>query len=260
MDNKGIRSTEYASNVFDLHAEPLQRAANGSEDPLCYCSNHHAGCVRRVPLFSGVSTADLQDVVPLIQHRSYGTGERLFRADEPINALIIVRYGKLKLSRHMPNGEEVIVGILNEGDFYGGDQLFAGSRSREEAMTMEPTGVCLLSQAELEEVMQDRPELSLSLIHQLSKQVNREHTLLEIVSYKSAEKRVAAYLLAVTEGQQTAVVSMRQEDIAGAIHLTAETVNRKLQSLQKHRLIHIGGHRHIEILSPEGLQAILLTN
>lgn len=260
VSNHANETAEFASNVFDIRTEPLRAASGQTEALQCYCSNNHVGCVQRVPLFSGISGRDLKDVVPLIQHRNYAPGEKLFLANEPINALIIVRYGKVKLSRYMPDGEEVIVNILTEGDFYGGDQLFSNSRSREEAVTLEETGLCLLSQNELEELLRESPELSMSLIHQLSKQVTREHTLLEIVSYKSAEKRVAAYLLALTETHGNNIVSMRQEDIAGTIHLTAETVNRKLQALQRAKLIHIGGHRHIEILSPEGLSIILAGN
>lgn len=237
-------------------ATDMQGLVNNQE-PRCYCGSEHIPCVQRVPLFAGIPAEELQGVVRLIQHRDYKAGERIFHADESFNSLIIVRYGQVKLSRLMSNGEEIIVNILNEGDVYGGDQLFASSHSREDAYAMGKTGLCYLSQKELEGLLRERPELSLRLIRYLSNQVNQERTLLEVISYKNAELRVAAYLLSVYDRSQDPVVAMRQEDIASTIHLTAETVNRKLQSLQRDKLIRISGHRHIEIMRPDALRARL---
>jgi len=52
------------------------------------------------------------------------------------------------------------------------------------------------------------------------------------------------------------VLFLSQEDIGNSIHLTKETVNRKLSVLQEQDLLVISGKKKIEVLDHLGLQTI----
>ncbi|NMB15470.1 MAG: winged helix-turn-helix domain-containing protein, partial [Gallicola sp.] len=71
---------------------------------------------------------------------------------------------------------------------------------------------------------------------------------LKIVGTKDALQRIILFLLDRNRRLGSPEIKMTQEEIGNAIHLTKETVNRKLSELQKRGWIDIYGKKKIRIL------------
>ena len=71
---------------------------------------------------------------------------------------------------------------------------------------------------------------------------------LKIVGTKDALQRIILFLLDRERRLQSVEIRMTQEEIGNAIHLTKETVNRKLSELQKRGWIEIHGKKNIKII------------
>lgn len=96
--------------------------------------------------------------------------------------------------------------------------------------------------------MIDSPEIALKMISYLSTKLEQSRLQVEILSTKDVEKRVCMYIFDRYQRTNSQTLLITQEDIGSAIHLTKETVNRKLSTLQDLGLLEVFGKGKIKIL------------
>jgi CRP/FNR family cyclic AMP-dependent transcriptional regulator len=86
--------------------------------------------LRKVPLFSGLSEADLSAFAELTRERSYPKGSVIVFEDDPGDALFLVAAGQVKVVLIAEDGREVILSVLGEGSFFGEMAVIDGSPGR----------------------------------------------------------------------------------------------------------------------------------
>lgn len=219
----------------------------------CGVGCRDAFCVHRVPIFSHLEGEELLKISSLIKRKDYKAKETVFSMGEEIKGLYILRFGSLKLVRYSREGDEVIYEILKTGDFYGGDQFFQSSRAKEEAITLEETGLCFISEHDLVEIIKKNPEIAMKIIQVLSVMHSEDRNLISILSEKDALKRIALFLLWQSEDDPGATLHITQEDLAKRISLTHETVSRKMRELREKGYVDMKGYGKLQIINREGL-------
>jgi len=218
----------------------------------CHQSCGGQGCVGKVPMFSILDAHSLNQVSQLVRRRELEPKATLFTAGDPIQGVYIVRSGSLKLVRYDLHGEERILDVLREGDFYGGNSLFHQSHAPETAIALEKTGICFLPEVGLRDVLMRNPAIGLKIIQYYSAAHERDRSLLEILSIRDVMQRVCRFLL--WQGENGAARSLTQEEIARMIGTAPETLNRKLAELKREGIIRLDGHRNIRIEQPHRLE------
>lgn len=220
---------------------------------LCdrHCEARH--CVYRVPIFSHLDHAEMQKISELIKRKTYPPKTTIFYEGESVGGLYIMRYGSLKLVRYSPQGNEVIVDILRPGDFYGGDYIFNDAATREEAITLEETGVCFIREDDLLEMIRKNPDIAVKIIQVLSEMHSEDRNLISILGEKDALKRLGLFLLMETEKNPELALYLTREDIAKRISLTLETVSRKISQLRREGFVETTGYGKIKLVNREKL-------
>jgi len=226
----------------------------------CDGGYNHSGCVKRIPVFSSLSAAELENISSLITRKNYTDKEIVFREGDRLNSLYLVRYGNLKLVRYGADGEEIIINLLSTGDFYGGDSLFSQSTARETGICTGECGVCRISTQDLQNLIRIMPDLALKMLNYFSSYADYNRDLLKINSYSSALKKTALFLLNLSRRTGSLSLEISQEDIAGSIFTAKETVNRKLALLKRKGILLIKGHKKIQIIDIEKLKSIEFLN
>lgn len=225
-------------------------------EPVCLHCNKELPCLHRVPIFQNLDAIQIQEVQSLIQQKTLEKGEVLFREGDSSDHLVIIRSGSLKLIRYGSDAQEFLIETLFPGDFYGGDNLFAQSHCRENGIAGEELGVCLIASEKIRTLMLSNPQIGLKVMTYLNAKLDEYRLQVEILSTKDVEKRIAMFLLERLRKTGGKVLFLSQEDIGNSIHLTKETVNRKLSVLQEQDLLVISGKKKIEVLDHLGLQTI----
>ena len=215
----------------------------------CGCACGEKTCVSRVPMFSALPPDLLEQVAQALVRWDAEARSALFRAGEGIRGLYIIRYGAVKLVRWDAEGNEHILGLLKQGDFYGGNSLFHAGTAQETAICTEKTGICLLPEQSLRELLLRQPQIALQLIRWYSAMHQQHLNLMEVLTIKDMGQRVMRFLALQTED----VVTLTQEEVARMIGMTPETLNRKLAALKRQGIIRTEGHRRIRILQREKL-------
>lgn len=221
-----------------------------AEHTGCLGCGHSCGkhsCVSRVPMFHALPPPLLDQVAAALVRWDADARTPLFHAGDPIRGIYIIRYGSVKLVRWDEEGDEHILGILRAGDFYGGNNLFHDSRAQETALCMEKTGICLLPETGLRDLLMREPEIAVQVIRWYSAMHERNLNMLEILSLKDIGKRVKRFLLWQAED----LITLSQEEIARMIAVTPETLNRKLAELKRQGIVRMEGHRSIRVVKRE---------
>ncbi len=220
------------------------------------CANGTSVCLTNVPIFQNLDKAQIGRVQSLIRQRTLSSGEVLFREGDSSNRLIIVRFGSLKLVRYGSDGQQFLLETLFAGDFYGGDQLFSESHCRETGIAAEDLGICTIASSDIRSLMLSDPHIGLRVMSYLNAKLEQYRLQVEMLATKSVQKRLAMFLLERIRRTGGASVLLSQEEIGSAIHLTKETVNRKLSQMQDNGLLSVVGKKTILLMDIPALELL----
>ena len=196
-------------------------------------------------------------VTPRILHR----GDHLFRTAEPFQNIYTVRSGAIKTYVILQSGEEQVIGFHTPGDIVALDAIYSG-RYVCNAMVLDTSCVCPLPYEQLCRLSARSPEIQSRLIHKMSRRIVDHEGLLLVLGQKTAEQRMAAFLLHHSRKQRQLGLSevdinlpMSRADIASYLALAVETVSRVLTRLQEAGLLIVERSR-VRIVDLENLAII----
>jgi CRP/FNR family transcriptional regulator, cyclic AMP receptor protein len=214
----------------------------------------------RVPLFATLREAQLAGLADKLRTRSYRSGEVIFHQDDPGSALHIIRSGRVKITTASPEGEEIIMAIMDEGDSFGEIALLDGEPRSANAVAMEATRTLTLDRSDFLYVMHRNPEMISAVLAAVAAGWRRTSHLLEDAFFLDMPGRLAKRLLELTEkhGVRTDTgieidLSLTQQDLAAAVGVSRESLNKQLGLFQERGLVIIGKKR-ITILRPDELK------
>jgi CRP/FNR family transcriptional regulator, anaerobic regulatory protein len=148
-----------------------------------------------------------------------------------------------------PDGAEQTVGFYMPGELLGLDGL-AQERHGCGAVALETSSVCELPLKRLEELCAKVPGFHRQMMRLIGKEVSNEHQNLLLLSSRTAEERIATFLLSLSTrfGQRgfSATefnLSMSRHEIANFLGLAPETVSRQLSNFHNKGTLSVEGRR-----------------
>ncbi|GAB4092556.1 response regulator [Flaviaesturariibacter terrae] len=190
----------------------------------------------------------------------YKKKQRIFSEGNHPLRLYYLKKGKVKVYKTNEEGKELILKIVNEGEFFGYIALLENTLYRENADALEDAEVAAIPRSEFEELIHVNPQVSRRFIRLLARDVhNKEEQLLRI-AYNSLRRKVADALLAAQErfrlGNEAGPISLTRENLACMAGTATESLIRTLTDFRAEKLIDIDEGR-ITILDPEGLSRLV---
>ncbi|WP_241030348.1 helix-turn-helix domain-containing protein [Paraburkholderia sp. Ac-20347] len=216
--------------------------------------------MRHLCMPQGLALDDLPKLEALIcTARSVRRGESLYRAGDPFDSLYAVRSGSLKTVMAHRDGREQVTGLRLAGDPLGIDGISTDVHTCS-AVALEDSSVCIIPYPALKHMCRETSAMQDRLHRLMSEQLIRESSQMMVLGSLSADERVAAFLLDVSErngqrGYSHAEFNLRmtREDMGSYLGMTLETVSRTLSRFQKRGLIDAQG-KLIRIIDIEGLR------
>lgn len=207
-------------------------------------SRSESGCaecaLNPVCLPPAVEESDLDQLESIIERRRpLPRGSQLFQQGDHFHAVYAVRAGGIKTSLTGPDGTEQITGFYLPGEVVGLDGV-GQEKHGVTATALESTAVCAIPFSHLEGLTTTLPGLQHHLFRLLSREIQADQQLLLLLGKRSAEARLAAFLLSLAARYQRRGLSgqrlllpMSRTDIANHLGLTIETVSRLFSRLQQ---------------------------
>jgi len=217
--------------------------------------------IKQIPIFKTLSDSDLTDLVGSLRLKHLKQGQTLFWKGDEGTALYIVKNGTIKIVLPSIEGEEIIVTMFSEGDFFGEMALLDGEPRSADAVAIEPSEVFILSRNNFLAFLQSNINAVESILSLLSKRLRRTDGMLEDTCFLNVSARLIKKLieLAKSHGQQKdnkilIDLSLTQKELGDMVGATRESINKELKSLREQGLIIIEGSR-IQILDISRLKS-----
>lgn len=180
-------------------------------------------------------------------------GEHLYRASDPFTSVYAVRSGALKTYSISEDGEEQVNGFYLPGEVVGMDGV-STAYHHYSAKALETASVCAIPFDQMESLSLTIPSLSHHFFQLMSNEIRQDRELHLLLSRKTAEERIAAMVLSLSERARRRGLSesrlrlpMARNDLANYLGLAVETVSRIITRLHAEGVLHVEG-RDLEIL------------
>lgn len=191
----------------------------------------------------GVGEPDLALLDRIIKRRHVlKRGEHLFRTGDPFLFVYAVKSGSIKTYTPIRDDADQVTGFHLPGELLGLDAIHTEIHQCG-AVALETSSLCELPLNRLEELGDVVASVQRQLLRILSKQILHDQTLQVLLCKKSAEERLAALLLSLSNrykrhGFSAAEfnLSMSRQDIASYLGLAEETVSRLFTRFQEQGL------------------------
>ena len=213
--------------------------------------------LKYVPIFSELDDITIDQIAKIGIRKEFKKDSVVLFEHETGSALFVIVEGKVKISRVSDDGREVILTILNESDFFGEMAIIDGLSRSANVTAMEDSELFIIQRNDFIALLQSHPEISISLLKELTARMRAADLKIKSLSLKDAEGKVATVILQLADdiGKiKNGTVEIEklplQHDLANMAGTSRETISRTLHSLVKKELIELKGSK-LKILNYE---------
>ena len=200
--------------------------------------------LQSVALFWDLSEEELGYISEKMIARHYESGKFIFLEDSEGEQCFFVVQGSVKVTRLSKDGREVILAMLNEGEFFGEMALLDGESRSANVIALEQTEVLTLNREDFLVVLHDYPQIAIQLLKEMAHRLRKSDRQIASLSLSDAEKRIALCIIrfadeqgVIRRGQVNISRVPIQQDIANMAGTSRETVSRAINLLEKEHFI-----------------------
>jgi len=200
--------------------------------------------LKSVSLFFDLSDKELGYISSRMITKNFEMGSLIFMENSEGEMCFFVAEGSVKVTRLSQDGKEVILAMLNKGEFFGEMSLLDGESRSANVIALEKTKVLTLNRKDFLSVLQDYPQIAIQLLKEMAHRLRKSDKQIASLSLSDAEKRIALCLLRfadekgiIKNGEVKILKIPIQQDIANMAGTSRETVSRALNILEKENFI-----------------------
>ncbi|HYN79241.1 MAG TPA: fumarate/nitrate reduction transcriptional regulator Fnr [Lamprocystis sp. (in: g-proteobacteria)] len=211
----------------------------------------------------GLEPEDVERLEGILKRtRPLHRGDLLFHEGDRFRSLFVVKTGSVKSFAPNAEGGEQVLGFHLPGELIGLDAIDKRVHACS-ASALDTAAVCEIPYTQLEELTATVPSLQRQLYRLLSKEIGHDTELLLLLGKKSAEERLAAFLISLSKRLEKRGLSatdlhlsMSRHEIGNYLGLAVETVSRLFTRFQEERLMHVD-RKHIQLNDLQALEALV---
>lgn len=218
-------------------------------------------CAYKVPIFSSFSCEELEEVFKIVKHRDVKKGEVLLQEGDTVTSFFILNEGRLKLYNYTKDGKEQILNLLQDGDSFGELHLLKEKNFEGYAKAITDCNISMIDKEEFQALLYKNPRMSLKVLEVVGERLEHLEKLALILADKDGDVKLAYVLVDFAKkygkevgGKISIQLPITKEEMASYAGLTRETLSRKLKAFSEEGLIHMVGHKEIEILKLDTLK------
>jgi CRP-like cAMP-binding protein len=220
---------------------------------LLTLSEHAAqfkGVLAQVRHFDNLPT-EVQDAMAAASMPCHFTaGQVIYLEGEPAEFVYILERGWVKATRMSRDGREQAMLFLKPGEIFGDIAVFTGMTYPGTVTALEGVDAWMIPSATLMKLVKRYPDLALAVIHKLGERVLHYIELVENLSLRSVEARLANTLLQHVEEVDGQLVVLRRawttfDEMAVRLGTVRDVLSRALKTLESDGLLKVKKHEII---------------
>lgn len=160
--------------------------------------NSNFKCMKDLDLFSSLNEEEKSRIVQLAKSRYFKKGEMLFCEGESLNAIYLICYGQVWLTKTSESGKEIILDILDAGGIMGENTFLEELECNINARAEMDTMVCICDTNDLYELLKNT-DIAVKLIKSLSQKINQYSNNIADLSFCDVRERVLNLIKRLSE-------------------------------------------------------------
>ena len=211
-----------------------------------------------VSYFTGLDPRTLETISRSAFHHDYDPGQLVILEGEPASGLYVIQYGWLKVSKISIDGREQILQFLGNGDVFNAVSVFTGTPNSASVTALEVTRIWIIGRDAMLQLLDTHPHLARLIIQDLADRVTHLISLVEDLSLRTVEARLARLLLEQSVEEKVHRKKWAtQTEIAARLGTVPDVISRTLRKLSERGLIEIA-RNEIRILDRPELETIAM--
>lgn len=134
--------------------------------------------LRSVPLFASLDDDAASDLRNLLSDKIVPQNTRLFKAGDKGDAMYLIESGRVRISIHDDDKQEVTLAELAQGDFFGEMAIIDGRQRSADARVIEDARLAILSRDAFLSFVRANPDVALEMLSALTDRLRRTDDLL----------------------------------------------------------------------------------
>ena len=221
------------------------------------CNNCN-DCNKRSPLFSLLSSGELERINEDRFEASYRKGEMIFKQGSASSHILMLTSGLAKIYLESSNGRGLILKLIKPIQMFGGPGIFLDGRNYYSAAALEDCTICYITQKKFREAIRSNPDFAEKFIEHVNRNAIFNFGRFADLTQKQMPGRVADALLYLSKEiyeSPSFHLSLTRQDLADMTNLSKESVIRILKELKDENVIVMKGNQ-IEIPKMAALEKI----
>lgn len=218
--------------------------------------------LKKCIIFSGLPDSDLIKIANTVSIKEYPKKSLIFSEGDSATGFYVLLSGMVKIYKIAPDSREQILHIINPRETFAEAAIFIGNTYPAFAETILDSKVIYLEKKKFLSTIESNPKIGLNLIISLSLLLKKMVDLINSVTLKTVDVRLAEFLIeeGIKKGKKTnneIIINLEitKTELAKKIGTVNETLSRGLKRLREKGYIEVEG-KNILIKDLEGLQKI----
>lgn len=215
-----------------------------------------------IRLFRHLGSSQLLEISQQARTRRFAKGEFLFHQGDPAGFLYVLLQGRVRLIQTTPDGQEVLLRFVRDGEMFGGISVLGDTTYPVSAQAADDCMTLCWDGETMAQLMERSPRLAVNALHLMAERIQELQDRLREMATERVERRIARALLRLlrqsgrkVEGGILIDLPLSRQDLAEMTGTTIYTVSRVLTRWEQQGLIQSGRAR-ILVRFPHGLVAI----
>jgi CRP-like cAMP-binding protein len=215
--------------------------------------------LRRTAMFGELSEAELCALASRAVERRLARDEILFVAGDEASGLFAVVAGAVRAFREGLDGREQVIHVERAGATIAELPAFDDRPYPSTVAAEEETTVLFIAKNDVRQLCLEHPLIALAALKILATRLRRCAELVESLSLREVDQRLARWLLAEARarGRRTpagleVALALTNQQIAARVGTVREVVSRALSRLQQNGFIEVDG-RAVRVVNEEAL-------
>jgi len=211
-------------------------------------------------LFGKLPQEDLDALLLHARVERYGGGREIFAKGSPGRSMMAIVCGSVRISAPSPAGPDIVLAILHPGEVFGEIALLDGEDRTADARAITDCDLLVLDHRDFVPFLERRADLCILLLKLLCQRLRQTDRQVEEAMFGRLDGRIAKALVRLAKAEIPAgnrVIELRitQQELAGMVGATRESVNKQLQVWQSAGVLQLG-KRLVVIPDVDAIEAL----
>lgn len=210
--------------------------------------NSALNALRQISYFSEIDEQLQRELAQQAYLMTVESGEMLLMEGDKSDAVYVVESGWLKSSKSSLNGREHVLQFIGSGETFNELSVLIETTNSTTITALEPSRLYVIHRNSILDLLEKHPGLARIIIQRLAGTVQLLLTMVEDLSLRSIESRLARYL--VEQASDDTLHRPKwatQAELANHLGTVPNVLNRSLKNLEQENLIQVERHQ-IKIL------------